>query len=129
MIGVLLFTHGSLCNVLRVEAERLAGHRDHVVCVSMREDESYEELHDRVLEIVDRLDTGEGILALVDVAGGTPWNLCGQISRDRDHRIVRIGGGGMPLVIKALQDHGEHHDLEAWAAELAEYAHNRLVAG
>ena len=40
MIGILIFTHGELCEVLRSEAERLSGYREQVFCLSMREGES-----------------------------------------------------------------------------------------
>ena len=126
MIGVLIFTHGQLSDVLRAEAERLSGHRDRVCCLSMTDNEGHDVLRGRVLEAVKALDDGHGVMALVDVVGGTPWNLCGEIAQTTGHAIRRIGGGGIPLVIKALQDHGEHHDLDAWSAELEEYAHNRL---
>jgi len=129
MIGVLIFTHGHLCDVLRDEAERLSGHRELVRWVAMEEEETHDELLARVSGVVEELNAGEGVLALVDVVGGTPWNICGEIGQQTELSVRRIGGGGMPLFIKALQDHGEHHDLDAWATELAEYAHARLKAG
>ncbi|MCA9562289.1 MAG: hypothetical protein KC561_02310 [Myxococcales bacterium] len=125
MIGVLIFTHGGLCDVLRVEAERLSGRRDLVRCMSMRDGESLDSLLDRVRIVVSELDRGEGVLGVVDVVGGTPWNVLGALQREQ-LPLRRIGGGGMPLVIKALQDHGEHHNLDEWVADLADYAHSRL---
>ena len=129
MIGVLLFTHGRLCTVLRAEAERLSGHRDMVRCISMLEGETLEELTDRVASIVEELDHGQGVLAVVDVVGGTPWNVVGALKARNQHRLRRIGGGGMPLVIKALQDHGEHTNVDEWVEDLANYAHSRLSTG
>jgi mannose/fructose-specific phosphotransferase system component IIA len=128
MIGILIFTHGRLCMALRQEAERIAGHRDQVRCLSMSEGETYEDLAVRVSETVAAIDDGDGVLAVCDVAGGTPWNICGQLS-DGTHRIRRVGGGGMPLLIKALQDRGEHTELDAWADELLRYAMSRTRSG
>lgn len=129
MIGVLIFTHGDLCNILRIEAQRLTGDREQVRCVSMHDGESLDELTARVRDVFCELDQGDGVLALVDVVGGTPWNVCGQIRSDGAIRIQRVGGGGMPLIIKALLDHGEHTDLDTWAQELAVYATSRVAAG
>lgn len=128
MIGILIFTHGRLCMALRQEAERIAGHRDLVRCLSMREGETYEDLAARVAETVAAIDDGDGVLAVCDVAGGTPWNVCGQL-RDGEHHIRRVGGGGMPLLIKALQDRGEHTELDTWADELVRYALSRTRSG
>ncbi len=129
MIGVLIFTHGKLCEILRDEAERLTGDRDLVRCLAMRDGETMEELIQRADDSVEELDRGEGVLVLVDVVGGTPWNVAGILQRREGYTIRRVGGGGMPIVIKALTDHGEHHDLDTWAESLALYASTHVTAG
>lgn len=129
MIGILMFTHGDLSVVLRQEAERLSGHRELVRCLSMRDGESVDELTERVDQNLVELDQGHGVLAFCDVAGGTPWNVCGRLREERARVVRRIGGVSMPVVIKALQDHGEHTDLDAWVDDLTHYGATHLLAG
>ena len=126
MIGVLVFTHGDLCSLLRGEAERLIGSRDLVDCLSLRQDETIDELTARCSETVTAIDQGLGVLVLVDVVGGTPWNVAGRLKRG-GHRIRRIGGVGLPVFIKALSDRGEHKDLDTWADELVQYAKSHVA--
>lgn len=128
MIGVLVFTHGDLCSVLRTEAERLIGPRDLVGCLSLRHDETVDDLTVRLEYTVNEIDRGHGVLVLVDVVGGTPWNVAGRLQKS-GLRIRRIGGVGLPVFIKALSDRGEHTDLDSWADDLVQYAISHVASG
>ena len=127
MIGILIFTHGSLCTILKADSERLTGLRERVGCVAMIDGETIEALTQRVEMAIDEIDRGQGAIVFVDVAGGTPWNIIGHLKKTKGRNLRRIAGGGMPAVIKALQDHGEHIDVDSWADELTTYAKNRVV--
>ena len=127
MIGVLVFTHGRLCAVLTEEVERLTGVRPYVACLSMQAEETIEQLIDRLVQTIDAIDQGNGVLVLVDVVGGTPWNVVGRLQK-KGSPIRRIGGAGMPGFIKALSDRGEHTDLDAWVDELVQYSRSHVSA-
>jgi N-acetylgalactosamine PTS system EIIA component len=129
MIGILIFTHGDLCTVMLDEAQRLSGRREQVRCLKLEPGESIEELTARVDDVVRALDLGCGVLAICDVAGGTPWNVCGRLRADQHRHLRRLGGVSMPVLIKALQDHGEHTDLDAWVEALTKYGATHVVSG
>jgi PTS system mannose-specific IIA component len=129
MIGILIFTHGSLCRALREGAERLTGERPFTSCLSIRKAEPLDNLVRRVDSTLNHLDSGKGVLVFVDVTGGTPWNVIGRIRSDGSRHLRLLSGTGIPVFIKALQDRGEHGDLDAWVEELAHYAASGVKAG
>ncbi|MBN1947806.1 MAG: hypothetical protein JW797_19220 [Bradymonadales bacterium] len=127
MIGIFIFTHGELCSILRREAERLTGNRQQVDCLCMSQAEPIDTLIERVEQAIRQVDCGQGVIAFIDVAGGTPWNVIGHLKEKKGMRIRRISGAGIPVIIKALQDRGEHQDLDPWADELIQYAAQHVL--
>tara|TARA_B100000029_G_C17179312_1_gene816349 strand:- start:292 stop:684 length:393 start_codon:yes stop_codon:yes gene_type:complete len=129
LIGILIFTHGDLGSTLKAEAERLTGEQEEVQCARLHPEETIEALTNRIEGLVNSLDKGSGVLVLVDVVGGTPWNISGKLRRNTSSRKIRcIGGGGLPLFIKAFQEYKNITDLEEWAESLVEYSLSRMKA-
>jgi PTS system mannose-specific IIA component len=129
VIGILIFTHGELGSILKVEAERLTGEQQLIQCARLNTEESLETVTARIQVQIKNLDEGNGVLVLVDVVGGTPWNIAGKLQRHTpQHKIRRIGGGGLPLFIKAFQEYKNITDLDEWVTSLVAYNLSRMKA-
>jgi PTS system mannose-specific IIA component len=68
--------------------------------------------HD-ILEAVDRVDSGEGVILLTDMFGGTPSNLA--ISVMEQTRAEVIAGLNLPMLIKLASIRGRE-DLQTCVA-------------
>jgi mannose PTS system EIIA component len=97
VIGLLLVSHGSLCEHILKSTAMIAGTVEQSRAVPLNPGESPMDYEVRVRTAIAEVDTGEGVIALVDVLGGTPYNIVGSISRDYNMQIVT--GMNMPMVV------------------------------
>jgi PTS system mannose-specific IIA component len=98
MIGLVLVTHGRLAEELRLAMEHVVGAQRHCAAVCIGPDDDMErrraEIHDRIEEV----DTGDGVVLLTDMFGGTPSNLA--ISQMDRRGVEVIAGVNLPMLVK-----------------------------
>jgi len=115
LAGIVLLGHGEFAKGLLDTSEMVAGPQEKVVAVPLSADISLSEYRERVEEACGRVDSGAGVLLLVDLKGGTPSNVAVLISHDRGYRV--ISGANVPMLVAVLLSR-ESLDLSA-LAELA----------
>ena len=54
----------------------------------------------RARELLDGLDTGDGVLVLSDIFGATPCNLCRGCCEDG--QVEGVAGVNLPMLVRAL---------------------------
>ncbi len=98
MIGLVLVTHGRLADELRSAMEHVVGVQRNVATVCIGPDD---DMDGRRLEIEARMaevDTGDGVVLLTDMFGGTPSNLA--ISQMDRPNVEVISGVNLPMLVK-----------------------------
>jgi len=75
MIGLVLVTHGRLAEELRAAMEHVVGPQRNVATVCIGADDDMEGRRSEVHRRIDEVDTGDGVVLLTDMFGGTPRNL------------------------------------------------------
>ena len=101
MIGILIIAHGELgeslidcaTHVLNKRPAQLAS-----LAVTTQDDPSH--LLPKAHELVQSLDSGEGVLILSDVYGATPCNLV--IKLLEPGLVEGVAGANLPMLIRAL---------------------------
>lgn len=119
MVGILLVSHGALCQQLIHSVATIAGEPEQCLAVDLRDGESPDSYRQRVEEALKRLDTGSGVLALVDMIGGTPYNTVAYLSRSA--HIQFVTGMNMPMLIFLAMERKEQSQMDELADEAAEY--------
>jgi PTS system mannose-specific IIA component len=104
MIGMVLVTHGRLAEELRAAMEHVVGAQRGVatICISAEDD-----VEARRLEIrsrIEEVDTGDGVVLLTDMFGGTPSNLA--ISMMDRPGVDVIAGANLPMLVKLAKMRG-----------------------
>ena len=102
MVGLIVVSHADLAEALVNSANMLVGKAEQLVCEGIYPENSPEEFYERLLEGIRKVDTGEGVVALVDLYGGTPSNIVFKLSRENNVRIVT--GVNLPMVIYAISE-------------------------
>lgn len=105
MVGVLILTHGKFADGLKNSVEMIMGQNDSFYTMGLYEGEDFSEFKEKVLEHIIQLDTGEGVLALVDLFGASPYNSVMfnyQEFRKLDKNVKLLTGVNLPMVIEAL---------------------------
>jgi PTS system mannose-specific IIA component len=114
MIGILIAAHSDMGPALRRVAEGIVGPMEQTEAISLGYDVPPDEAQRRIEQALQRLDTGEGVLILTDMFGGTPTNL--TVPFLETGRVEVLSGVNLPMVIKA-----HVRRLETSLAELARF--------
>ena len=98
MIGIVLVTHGNLADEFVSAMQHVVGHQDQIAtaCIGPNDDMNFR--RDDILAKVNSVDTGDGVIVLTDMFGGTPSNLAISIM-DRANVEV-IAGINLPMLVK-----------------------------
>ena len=98
MIGIVLVTHGRLANEFLAALEHVVGPQEQAAVVSIGADDDMEQRRQDILDTIERVDTGDGVVVLTDMFGGTPSNLA--ISVMDKASVEVIAGVNLPMLIK-----------------------------
>jgi PTS system mannose-specific IIA component len=98
MIGLVLVTHGKLANEFRAALEHVVGSQSQIETVSIGPEDDVERRRKDIIDAVDRVSDGSGVILLTDMFGGTPSNLA--ISVMEAGKIEVVAGVNLPMLIK-----------------------------
>jgi PTS system mannose-specific IIA component len=98
MIGMVLVTHGRLAAEFIAALEHVVGPQVNVAAVCIGPEDDMEQRRQEILRSVAEVDTGEGVVLLTDMFGGTPSNLAISVM-DRG-KVEVIAGVNLPMLIK-----------------------------
>ena len=98
MIGLVLVTHGRLAEELRLAMEHVVGAQRNCAAVCIGPDDDMERRRDEIHSRIDEVDTGDGVVLLTDMFGGTPSNLA--ISQMDRSGVEVIAGVNLPMLVK-----------------------------
>ncbi|MBV9656371.1 MAG: PTS sugar transporter subunit IIA [Acetobacteraceae bacterium] len=98
MIGMVLVTHGRLADELRLAMEHVVGKQRNVDTVCIGPDDDIEQRRSEIERCIGQCDTGDGVVLLTDMFGGTPSNLA--ISMMERRGVEVIAGVNLPMLVK-----------------------------
>ena len=98
MLGIVVVTQGDLAHEFIAALEHVVGRQQCVSAVCIAADDDMEKRRAEILESAKACDTGDGVIALTDMVGGTPSNLA--ISIMEQARIEVLAGVNLPMLVK-----------------------------
>jgi PTS system mannose-specific IIA component len=98
MIGLILVTHGKLAEEFVRAMEHVVGRQEAVETVCIGPNDDVERRRKDIAEAIKTVDSGEGVVVLTDLFGGTPSNLA--ISLMETGRVEVIAGINLPMLIR-----------------------------
>lgn len=98
MIGMVLVTHGRLAEEFVAALEHIVGPQSDTLIVCIGPDDDMEQRRAQILESIAQVDSGDGVILLTDMFGGTPSNLA--ISVMEKANVEVIAGVNLPMLIK-----------------------------
>lgn len=118
MIGVIVATHGQLADEFLNSAAMLVGTGEQMDSVCVLPGQSPEDFLALAEEKVNQLDTGDGVVALVDITGGTPNNTMFRLKMTRNMRIVT--GVNLPMVMYCVMERYDGMSMDELVEALLE---------
>lgn len=127
MIGLVLVTHGKIGFELLEALNTIVGPQEQARAISIGVQDDMEDCRDAIMTAIKDVNTGEGVVLLTDMFGGTPSNLA-IASMPRSHAVV-LAGVNLPLLVKLATTRLSMPLLEAAReAEMAGRKYIQLVS-
>ncbi len=123
MIGLVIVTHGQLANEFIAATEHVVGPQPNTAAICIGPDDDMEKRRQEILDAVSKVDTGEGVILLTDMFGGTPSNLAISIMDKANVEV--IAGINLPMLIK-LASVRDTEDLKS-AVEQAQVSGRKYI--
>lgn len=100
MIGMVIVTHGRLAAEFLGALEHVVGPQSNIETVCIGPDDDMEVRRKEIQQAVQAVDSGDGVLILTDMFGGTPSNLAISILEKGKTEV--LAGINLPMLIKLV---------------------------
>lgn len=101
MIGVVVVSHGDLAVELVKAAEHVVGKQTQMTPISIGPEDDMGIRRQEILGACNANDSGDGVIILTDMFGGTPSNLAISIMEKGNFEV--IAGANLPMLIKLAE--------------------------
>ena len=98
MIGLIIVTHGNLAREFVAALEHVVGPQQQIAAISIAPNDDMEERRNAIIAAVKKVESGDGVIILTDMFGGTPSNLA--ISVMDSGSVEVIAGVNLPMLVK-----------------------------
>jgi PTS system mannose-specific IIA component len=122
-IGVVVVTHGQLATELLNAAETIVGDLPQCTAVSIGWHDDVSDAREEIRKAIERVQTGDGVILLTDMFGGTPSNL--GVTFLEPGRVEVVTGVNLPMLIK-LARLEPSEDLLSVARAMREHGRNAI---
>jgi PTS system mannose-specific IIA component len=124
MIGVVIVTHCHLAEELMCATQLVVGEElKQFQAVSVEPKDGSDRIREKIMAAIRKVDTGQGVLILTDMYGGTPSNI--SLSFLEEKKIEVITGVNLPMLLK-LATYRNNQDLEELAAFITDYGQRNI---
>jgi PTS system mannose-specific IIA component len=98
LIGIVIVAHGGLAREYLSAVEHVVGRQDGVRAISIEDDHDRSAKQAEICAAADAVDTGQGVVLVTDMFGGSPSNLSLPACATSGRRILY--GANLPMLIK-----------------------------
>lgn len=98
MIGIVIVAHGGLAREYLAAIEHVIGAQTGIRAISIEPDDDRSEKQAEICAAADAVDTGQGVVVVTDLYGGSPSNLSLRACAPANRRILY--GANLPALIK-----------------------------
>ncbi|ELC8351576.1 PTS sugar transporter subunit IIA [Clostridium perfringens] len=111
MIGVLVATHGEMAKGLFDAIDMICGTQEKFSIVSLKRGQDAESFGEELGEKINELNSGEGVVVLVDLLGATPMNQS-ALNLYKSDKVEVITGVNLPMVVTAAMERDCFSDIK-----------------
>lgn len=124
MVGIAVISHGQLCEGIMDSVKMVAGDAEQIGILSLKPGMSPDTYREELRKMIEDLDTGDGVLVLADLLGGTPFNSSAMLSENMKIQIVT--GMNMPMLVSIVLEREDGDTLDDLAQRAAEEGKNGI---
>ncbi|MBN2515115.1 MAG: PTS sugar transporter subunit IIA [Deltaproteobacteria bacterium] len=123
MVGVIVITHGNLGSELIKATELIKGNLKGILAISVDAAKGVENLKKEITTAIKKVDSGNGVLILTDLFGGTPSNI--SLSFLKEHKVEVVTGVNLPMMLK-ISEIQEDKNLGDFADYIRNYGKKNI---
>ncbi|MEK5236524.1 PTS sugar transporter subunit IIA [Paenibacillus sp. FSL L8-0470] len=101
MIGVIVGTHGKFSEEILRSTEMVFGQLENVVGVTFEPGESVSGLVEKYKAAMETIDWTDGLIFLVDLFGGSPYNAASRLASVHENMDI-VTGVNLPMIVDLL---------------------------
>lgn len=105
MIGLVIIAHGTLAEAFMSVTEHVVGKQEQMAAVGIGADDDAEVARQKIIDAIAKVDSGDGVVMLTDMFGGTPSNLAISVMKQYDAEV--IAGVNLPMLVKLCSVRGK----------------------
>jgi PTS system mannose-specific IIA component len=98
MIGIVINAHAGLATEFSAALEHVVGPQGQFEALSIGPEDDVERRRHQLIEIGRGVDSGDGVVILTDMFGGTPSNLAISVMEDTGAEV--LAGVNLPMLIR-----------------------------
>lgn len=98
MIGIVIVAHGGLAQEYLSAVEHVVGKQSGMKSITIGPEDDRSAKQAEICDAADEVDTGDGVVIVTDMFGGSPSNLSLRACSPENRRIVY--GANLPMLIK-----------------------------
>lgn len=98
MIGIVIVAHGGLAREYLAALEHVVGKQSGIVSVAITAECDRAAKQQEIDAAISSVDTGDGVIVITDMFGGTPSNLAIKACNAENRAVIY--GANLPLLVK-----------------------------
>lgn len=100
MIGIVIVAHGGLAKEYLAAVEHVVGNQQGIAAIPVTAECDHDDKLGEIKNAIETSDTGDGVVVVTDMFGGSPSNLARRACQNDDCLLF---GANLPMLIKLAQ--------------------------
>ncbi|OGF49047.1 MAG: hypothetical protein A2231_03745 [Candidatus Firestonebacteria bacterium RIFOXYA2_FULL_40_8] len=125
MIGIVIVSHGNLCESLVHTSQMILGKQDKITSVPLTPSEGLDDLREKMREAVEELASPEGVLILADMFGGSAANVSTIFLTT--HKVGVVTGVNLPMLLESMLSRSSYTDVKQLAKHITEKSRGSII--
>ncbi|WP_238907510.1 mannose/fructose/sorbose PTS transporter subunit IIA [Clostridium sp. YIM B02506] len=101
MVAIIVGTHGEFSREIVKSSEMIFGKQENIQYVTFNPGESADDLINKYESIMRELNYEDGLLFMVDLFGGSPYNAASRVAVKEEH-IDIVTGVNLPMLLEVF---------------------------
>lgn len=114
MKGIVLASHGQLAEGMVDSLKLFVGNVEQLGYLCLKPGQDMKEFLNLLNNVIDNVDTGEGVIVFCDLLFGTPCNCTASILKNEKNvnRIEVVTGMNLPMILEIIEARKSDFDLK-----------------
>jgi PTS system mannose-specific IIB component len=122
MVGIILASHGEFAKGILQSGTMIFGEQENVQVVTLMPSEGPDDVKAKMKNAIASFDNQDDVLFLVDLWGGTPFNIANSLFEEHKDKWAIVAGMNLPMVIEAYASRSSMESAQEIAAHILKTA-------